>query len=258
MTSPTIMPGEPLFGDRRGRPNSDIDTVPGRTAADMLREQELASHPLGVPSWIPRAIYLFVAFVTIVLLVLHTFKVSGTEVDTTTLGLLTLLLLLPLAPYIRRLRAGDFEAEIGPREAQQLQARAGDLPPAAIPPSGSMTDAPTVQELIARDPPLGLAKLRIELEREIRDLYMKLFPDASPRGLTLGVITRDLRERGSLPPDIAAPLADVTALANRAVHGQYVAPDVAEEIADVGLRVLNALQLENARTASPDARMPAG
>lgn len=34
---------------------------------------------------------------------------------------------------------------------------------------------------------------------------------------------------------------DVTALANRAVHGEYVAPDDAREIADVGIRLLHVL-----------------
>ena len=102
-------------------------------------------------------------------------------------------------------------------------------------------DAPTVEELIRRDPPLGLAKLRIDLEREIKKLHARYEPTGR-RPQALGSMIRDLQSRDVLPPEIAAPLAEVNALANRAVHGEYVPRDVAADIAEVGLRVLSALQ----------------
>ena len=98
----------------------------------------------------PRAIYLFVPLAAVALLILHTLKVRGTLVDTTTLGLLALLLLVPLAPYVTRLRAWEFEAEIGRGEARELQAAAAELPPGPAPSDIAPSEAPTVQELIAR------------------------------------------------------------------------------------------------------------
>jgi hypothetical protein len=202
-----------------------------------------------VPTWVSTATYVFVPIATVALLVLHTLKVDGVQVDTTTLGLLAVLLLLPLAPNIKRLSAGGVEAEIGPAEAQQLQASAAELPAAAESAPKAFAETPTIQELTVRDPPLGLAKLRIELERELRQLYLDRLPDATDRRTSLGLMARELSARGLLPPEIAAPLADVTALANRAVHGEYVPPEVAQEIADVGLRVLSALQHMNEAAA---------
>jgi hypothetical protein len=203
-----------------------------------------------MPAWLPRTTYVLVFLATIAALAAHTFKLDDVRVDTTTLGLLALLLLLPLAPHIKRLSAGGVEAEIGPQDAQQLQAAAADLPAPAEPEAETPTEAPTVQELIARDPPLGLAKLRIDLEREVRALYVRQLGDDRLRaGLSLGLMTRELASRGALPPEIAAPLMDVTQLANRAVHGEYVPGDVAEDIADVGVRVLSALRLMNEQSS---------
>jgi hypothetical protein len=164
------------------------------------------------------------------------------QVDTTTLGLLAVLLLVPLAPFITHLSAAGVEARIGPQEAQELQESAADLPAAPETEDEPPADAPSVQELIDRDPPLGLAKLRIDLEREIRAIYEQKILGGPGRGRSLGLMTRDLVDADALPPEIAGPLMDVNGLANRAVHGEYVPRDVAEEIADVGLRVLSALR----------------
>jgi hypothetical protein len=198
--------------------------------------------PLRMPGWVAVSAYVSVLLATLFLLVAHTFNIGDITVDTTTLGLLAVLLLLPLAPRIRRVSAGGVEAEIGPREAQRLQAAAAELPPAPAPTVEQPSSAPTVQELIQRDPPLGLAKLRIDLEREVRDLYTRELRDTPRRPLSLGPMTRELSARGVLPPEVVAPLMDVYGLASRAVHGEYVPRDVAEEIADVGLRLLSALR----------------
>jgi hypothetical protein len=217
------MPGEG-FERGRGQVSAPEDRVP------------------RVPRAVAVGIYIVVSVGTLALLVLHTLKVRGVAVDTTSLGLLALLVIIPLAPYIRRISAGPVSAEIGTREARELRRTAADLPLVTRRTQLSAptpTSEPTIDELIARDPPLGLAKLRIELEQELRRLYYR--GDTTPalgRQPSLSQMTRTLRERQVLPPEIAGPLEDVIGLANRAVHGAYVAPDAAGEIADVGLRVL--------------------
>src|ERR671911_220092 len=85
--------------------------------------------PPGVPDWLPPVLYVFVAAATAVLLIAHTFFESECpRVDTTTLGLLGLLLIVPLAPYVTKLRAGELEAQIGLVDAQRLRSQAGELP----------------------------------------------------------------------------------------------------------------------------------
>jgi hypothetical protein len=217
--------------------------------ADNVQQEQRAGRYQAVPAWLPRAAYVSVALAAAFLLAAHSFKWDAVTVDTTSLGLLALLLLVPLAPYVTRLKAGGVEAEIGPREAQLLQAAAADLPPVPKEDDVYVLDAPSLEELIQRDPPLGLARLRMDLEREVRRLYEKHVPHGARRGLALGMMTRELGHQNVLPPEIAAPLAEVASLANRAVHGEYVQREAAEEIADVGLRVLNALRLMNEQDA---------
>jgi hypothetical protein len=179
------------------------------------------------------------------LLIAHTFWESECpKVDTTSLGLLGLLLIVPLAPYVTKLRAGELEAQIGLADAQKLRLQAGELPstPEADRAAEQPGDELGVIELTERDPPLGLAKLRMDLEREIRRIYQQRVPEPAKRGLPLGMMTRELVREEALPREIAAPLQDVLGLANRAVHGQYVKREAAEEIAEVGVRVLEALE----------------
>lgn len=185
--------------------------------------------------------YAFVSIGAALLLVLHTIGIDGLEIDTTSLGLLALLLLVPLAPNIRRLSAAGVEAEIGQAEARQLQAAASELPLSDQETTRTPVD-PAIEELIERDPPLGLAKLRIELETELRRLSEQHAPETKPRNLSLGAMSAELQKRDLLPREIAEPLSKVSTLTNRAVHGEHVPPDVAREIGQVGTRVLLALQ----------------
>lgn len=201
--------------------------------------------PPGVPNWLPPVLYVFVAIATAVLLIAHTFFESECpRVDTTTLGLLGLLLIVPLAPYVTKLRAGELEAQIGLVDAQRLRSQAGELP--HIPGADRATEQPEdelgVIELTERDPPLGLAKLRMDLERETRRIYQQRVSRPAVRGLALGMMVRELVREEALPREIAAPLQDVLGLANRAIHGEYVQREAAEEIAEVGVRVLEALE----------------
>lgn len=82
----------------------------------------------------------------------------------------------------------------------------------------------------------------MDLEREIRRIYQQRVPRPAKRGLSLNMMTRELVREDALPQEVAAPLQDALGLANRAVHGQYVNREAAEEIAEVGVRFLEALE----------------
>jgi hypothetical protein len=80
----------------------------GRNEPDTLPSVRT---PLPMPVWVPQATYVVVLLLTVLVLLAHSFKLKAVQVDTTTLGLLALLLLAPLAPYITRLKAGGVEAD---------------------------------------------------------------------------------------------------------------------------------------------------
>jgi hypothetical protein len=203
---------------------------------------------LSVPYRLALLIYLVTAIAAVALLVAHTFRAAGVTVDTTSLGLLAILLVVPLATYIKSISAGPFKAEIGEREARKLTAQAAGLPatreligPAA---AAIATDELTINELIMRDPNLALAKLRLEIEQELRRLYYEGGGPVSgvTRVVPIRRMIQELERRQILPPGLASPLDDVVSIANRAVHGASVDREAAREIADVGERVLAALR----------------
>lgn len=241
---PTRTLATPEFEGKTSNGRRDLaDTfgdVEGRREASATNPRSSAPGPNPLPDWLPPVIYGFVAVAAVALLVANTFSCGDCwNVDTTSLGLLAILLLLPLAPYITSLRAGEYEAKIGQTDAQRLQESASDLPLAR---PETREGAPTVMELIERDPRLGLAKLRIDLEQEVRRIYAASVPGAAKRGLSLGMMIRELLREDVLPPDVAGPLQEVNDIGNRAVHGEYIQTEIAEEVANVGLRVLTALR----------------
>ncbi len=60
----------------------------------------------------------------------HVVKWDAVRVDAVTLALLGFLIVIPLAELIRKIKLGEFEAEIGREEIAKVQARAATkLPP---------------------------------------------------------------------------------------------------------------------------------
>lgn len=83
--------------------------------------------PPGVPRWLPPLTYAFVAIAAAGLLIAHTFwETECPKVDTTSLGLLGLLLIVPLAPYITKLRQGNSRPRLGSLTLKDCDAKPGN------------------------------------------------------------------------------------------------------------------------------------
>jgi hypothetical protein len=177
------------------------------------------------PAWLPRVTYPIAGAAILALLTLHTLKWHVVRVDYVSATLLGLLIVLPVAQYIKRLRFGG--SKLGSAVAKSCGFGSRPL------------------SIVRRDPALGLAKLRLELEREIRRRYeLVTDPNVRRRPPSIGQMMQVLQQSELLAPDVAAVLRDVLPLANRAVHGEYVRSDDAEEIARIGVRALEALKAE--------------
>jgi hypothetical protein len=177
--------------------------------------------------------------VTSFLLASHILKWDAVQVDSITLALIGLLLLIPLADLIRKIKVGEFEAEIGRDEVAKVQAKAAtELPPSPEEELG--ISKKEVRELLRSDPRLALAKIRIELEEALKRLYSAT-AESEPdlRRMSLGRLVDGLVERQVLRGAVASSVRDVIALANRAVHGERVEPGAAEELATLGVRLVH-------------------
>ncbi len=188
-----------------------------------------------------RSIQVIVMLVTAFLLGAHVVKWDAIQVDTVTLALLGLLLLIPFAEFIRKIKLGDFEAEIGKDEIAKIQAKAAaELPSPST--EELVISEEEIRDLLATDPRLALAKIRIELEEALKRLYLaSVDPQPDLRRLSLGRLVDSLVQREVLKGSVASALRDVVNIANRAIHGERVEPGAAEDLALLGTRLVNEL-----------------
>jgi len=183
-------------------------------------------------------------------LLAHVSKVTWLQVDGVTLAILGLLLAVPLVEYVRKIRIGEFEAEIAPHEIREARQRVTDEIALA---RDTDEDAEGVLALAESDPQLALAKLRIKLEEALRALASSTIGEDRARRMGIGRLADELVRRSVLNPGLAAAIRDVAPLANRAIHGEYVRPQDAQEIAELGVQVLSALRDEYRSSAAQPA-----
>ena len=189
-----------------------------------------------------RFIQVVLMVITAFLLVSHILKWSAIHVDSVTLALVGLLLVIPFVDLIRKIKIGDFEAEIGKAEVSKAQAKAAvELPP----PTEEELDISEkqVRKLLRSDPRLAMAKIRIELEEALKRLYSATIgsePDL--RRNSLGRLVDVLVQRQVLRGPVASSVREVITLANRAVHGERIEPSAAEGLAILGVRLVHEIQ----------------
>jgi predicted nuclease of restriction endonuclease-like (RecB) superfamily len=100
-------------------------------------------------------------------------------------------------------------------------------------------DLPTIEEFAREFPLMSIVKLRIEIERALRDFATaKGFEFTRPTGI--GDMLRDLHRRGLAPANIKR-LLDTLRVMNEAAHGVDVDPEAAARAVEVGTAFLTEL-----------------
>ena len=97
-------------------------------------------------------------------------------------------------------------------------------------------------QLVGSDNALALAKLRIELERELRHIAYNNQTDISSRPLGVTGIAQELVSRKILPPTWLGALKEITSVCNQAVHGTEVPDDITASVVRVGGQLLEQLR----------------
>lgn len=202
-----------------------------------------------------RTVLALVLPLTVLLLVGHAFKWDRIRVDGSTLALLGILMILPYVHLIRKLRVREVEAEIAPEEVGHIRERFGpELPPAPARTQEMEAEEPSIMSSVRQDPPIGLVKLRIELEQAMRSLLKSVRSLNNLNSLnkrrfySLSQLTAQLDEQGVLPREVVGTLHELIPLLNRAAHGQYIRTDDAVELALLGIRVLEEIRSLPRRT----------
>src|SRR2546426_5199987 len=180
------------------------------------------------------------------MLLAHTFSFNVVKVDNTSIILLLVIFLSPFISAITKIKYGDFEAEINPKEVQKIKNELSAQAMNANEPAQNSEIEETINSistLVESDPILALAKLRIELEKALNRLFRmthkedKLKRVASPMQLIHKLSSEEI-----LPKDIARTTREVISICNRAIHGEDIRKQDAESVVESGASLLIKLQ----------------
>jgi len=180
------------------------------------------------------------------MLIIHSLPYVKITVDNTSIILLIIIFLSPFISAIKKIKLGDFEAEIDPKEIQRIKENIETkLPdseePQEKPPEIENTVSSIIQ-LVETDPVIALAKLRIELEKVITRLYRKTQQKTEQgRPVSLGRMVYQLANQELISQGIAGPIREIIAICNRAVHGEDIRERDAKAIVDIGTSLLKSL-----------------
>src|SRR5260221_3157303 len=176
----------------------------------------------------------------IIILLLHLFRASFVQIDNTTILLMVLVLLTPFASHIKKIKFGDFEAEINQeikkveQQAKEIKSEGGDKE--QLIKKNSVIEE--LEELAAKDPVLALAKLRIEIEKKLKRLYT--FKETVPSGIKM--MTQVLSGTGVISNKLKNLILDVTSILNRVVHGEDIPTEAnIDKVLNIGSEILDEL-----------------
>jgi hypothetical protein len=114
----------------------------------------------------------------------------------------------------------------------------------ALPPQ-YQRELPTAEEFSREFPLISAVKLRIEIERALRD-FMADNRLAPQKPIGIGNMLRELHERGLAPASTERFLESLRVM-NEAVHGVDVNPEGAQRAVEIGTALLAELRELNAR-----------
>ena len=176
----------------------------------------------------------------VIILLLHLFRASFVQIDNTTILLMLLVLLTPFASHIKKIKFGDFEAEIN-QEIKKVEQQAKEIKLESDDKEQVIKKDSVIEELeelAAKDPVLALAKLRIEIEKKLKRLYT--FKETVPSGIKMK--TQVLAGTGVISNKLRRLILDVTSILNRVVHGEDIPTETnIDKILDIGSEILNEL-----------------
>jgi hypothetical protein len=202
----------------------------------------------SIRRFIVRQLWWLVLLIALALLACHTLGVRRIAVDNTSLVLLALVLVSPFVAAIKRVKIGEFEAEIQPddviRVAQQAEKSLPVQPPGDSVPLRTSEAAAAIQSLADADPIVALAKLRVELESRLRRIGHRLDPSSADRSRPAPLLSliRDLISQQAFAPEFGTSLRDVISICNRAIHGEDIRDVDARRIINTGVELLEVLE----------------
>jgi len=171
------------------------------------------------------------------------FQVDIVKIDNITILLIILLLLVPFMSSLKKIRWGEFEAEIEPSEVKKVEKTIKSLPEPEKE-KGIVYETKKIEDgihlALESDYILALAKLRIELEKLLNKI-LALGKKQYRNKLGVGQIVRILEKENIIDKSYIGPIKKVVDLCSRAIHGEEIREKDAHSIIELGLSLLDKL-----------------
>lgn len=181
---------------------------------------------------------------SLVLLAVHSLNLITIKVDSTSILLLIIMLISPFVTTIKKIKYGDFEAEIDPKEIQKIKSdvekNVNVKPSEEESQPESFTVASAIKELAVTDPVIALAKIRIELEKILNRLARSTSIETK-RTIPLGRLVNILVNHEVISQQIGKSLSEVISICNRAIHGEYISEENTNTIIDISIELIENL-----------------
>ncbi len=190
-----------------------------------------------------------ILILSVFLLISHMFSFQRITVDNITIILVLVVLMSPFISAIKKIKYGDFEAEINTKEVQKVEKEVEDqieeLSPVELKAMREFAVFERIENLTNEDPILALAKLRIEIEKIITKIHaLSNLESRSIQHYPLSKMIVDLKKNEIIPSKIFSPLREVVAICNRAIHGEEIRKEDAKTIIKTGLNLIKFLYSE--------------
>jgi hypothetical protein len=159
------------------------------------------------------------------------------KVDSITIALFIIAIIPWLLPLFKSLELpGGWKIEFQDvQDAMEKADKAGLI----IAPDGKKHSEPAFLEIANLDTNLGLAGLRIEIEKRlIKIAEINKIPN---QRVSLGRLLRELINKGVLNENEYGALLDIITILNSAVHGASISQDTAKYTINYGISLLDAL-----------------
>lgn len=194
-------------------------------------------------------VWWFTLLVASFLLMAHLTSFGNLKIDAVALALLAIMLLSPFASAVRRIRIGEFEAEIAPEEVASVRDQVERLESVPSSDERGSEQPPLIYRSLERittlsesDPLLALVQLRFEIERVVDRLaHRSVVGRRAERPRPLALQIQELSHRDVISGEVASSLRRVVDICNRAAHGQAIRPQDATEIIDAGTSLVEQL-----------------
>jgi len=191
-----------------------------------------------------RNLWWITAILALILLIIHSLPGQRIVVDSTSVILILVILISPFLSAIRKIKFGDFEAEIDPKEVERIRNNVdAQLEESKATETGPTPEIETtvqqIRSLGETDSVIALAKLRIEIEKVVLRLHKRTQSDRfHGRQLSLGKMIHNLTTQEIFPQQFSGTIREVISICNRAVHGEEIREKDAKAMLDVGTSLL--------------------